>query len=644
MAPKNSSLQRFWNELKRRKTARVIVTYAATAFILLQLTDILTPALLLPVWTTRLVTFLLIIGFPVAVIFSWVFDITPQGITKTKPSAAVKHQPVKPSEPEKRKLSSEDIVVAVLLVLVIILAYPKIFGTGKNKVTKDPDGKISIAVNTFDNLSGDTILNSWKQGITELLIYNLGTSQELEVQNSQTMFEVYQSLSKTQNASVVPSLSREAALKLKAGNYITGNFQKTGSKIRIIAKLIDTESDKLLWTGKVDGDLATDYIDLTDSLSKQVKDFLEIKALEKNTSLDFREAFTHSADAYRKYIEGTKSLMNGDFLGAIELFKEAYRIDTTFALAAFYVANANNLYASSGSGSDENCVQAAKWTRISYNGKERLPEDYQKWVEMWWAWYITRNPGDVLKQCALLENSKIKSRYYWYDLAVTYQSAFKMWDKSSGLFRKIETINKEWGDDWKYPNYYRYYADAMHETGNHKKETELYETGLKLFPDNVDCLWGEARCAIATGDTAKSRVLTDRLLKIGKKLNVSAITMEYFLGLLYNQAKSPDKAEEHLRRSLSLDPGRADSKYNLAVFLINSGRDVNEGMDLINATSKISPPEGYILWSKGNGYYSQGKYKEAFELLQMVKDRWLEINIALDRDLQKAKEAAAGLK
>jgi hypothetical protein len=71
---KTNSFERFWKELKRRKTGKVVVTYAATAFILLQLADILTPALLLPAWTTRLVTLVLIIGFPLAVIFSWIFD------------------------------------------------------------------------------------------------------------------------------------------------------------------------------------------------------------------------------------------------------------------------------------------------------------------------------------------------------------------------------------------------------------------------------------------------------------------------------------------------------------------------------------------------------------------------------------------
>ena len=636
MAEKLNSLEKFWRELKRRKTARVIVVYAATAFIILQLTDILTPALLLPAWTTTLVILLLSFGFPIVIIFSWIFDITPEGIKKTKSTSAVKHQTEKHSEPVKRKLRTEDIIVAVLILLVIILAYPKIFSTRKDKVARDSDGRISIAVNTFDNLTGDTILNSWRLGISELLIYNLATSKELSVQNSQTMFEVYQSIEQTQYASAVPALSREAAMKLKAGAYITGNFQKTGNKIRIIVKLIDTNSDELLWTGKVDGNLDADYIDLTDSLSQQVKNFLEIKVLERNSNIDFREAFTNSADAYRKYIEGTQLFMNGDYKIAIESLQEAYRIDSTFTLAAFYIANANNIIASTSDPSYSD--QAIIWTRRAYEGKERLPEDYQQWVEMWRAWYITKNSNEVLNYCNLLEKSDIKSRYYWYDVGVTY-IGFEMWDKAISMFQKIETISSEWGEDWKFKEYYRYYGEACHNKGMHEKEAKIYETGLKLFPDNGYLIYSQTRCAIATGDTVRATELINKRLKIAKEEGWSESRIETLLANLYNDAKSLDKAEEHYRAALKLDPNNYWRLYSLAFFLISNDRNINEGMKLINTAIEINPEEPFLLRTKGYGYYKQGKYQEALDLLQQAKANFQEISPKLDKDIQKVKDS-----
>ena len=90
MAEKLSGFEKFWQELKRRKTAHVIVVYSATAFIILQLTDIIAQPLQLPAWTLTLVIVLLCIGFVIAVLLSWIFDITPQGIRKTKPIKSVK--------------------------------------------------------------------------------------------------------------------------------------------------------------------------------------------------------------------------------------------------------------------------------------------------------------------------------------------------------------------------------------------------------------------------------------------------------------------------------------------------------------------------------------------------------------------------
>jgi len=538
----------------------------------------------------------------------------------------------------RSKLLSGIAISAIILIVASVLFFPRIFHTGKYKVARGYDGRISLAVNTFDNLTGDTLLNSWRLGISELLIYNLGTSKELSVQNSRTMSEVYQSMGQTQYASMVPSLSREAAIKLKAGAYITGNFQKTGNKIRIIVKLIDTESDELLWTGKVDGNLDADYIDLADSISIKVKNFLEIKALEKNTSLDFREAFTNSADAYRKYIEGMQSLLNSDYKRSVESLQEAYKIDTTFTLAAFYIANVNNIIASR----DSNFVytqQAMWWTQKAYDGREKLPEEYQHWVEMWRAFYITKNSNELLNYCSLLEKSDIKSRYYWYDIAITYISCFEMWEKAVNIFEKIEEINSEWGGEWKFIEYYVYFGQSCHYADKHEKEATIYETGLKLFPDYGAFIYGQARCAIASGDTEKATELIEKRIKLAKAAGWPASNIENFLGNLYNDAKSPDKAEEHYRRALQLDPSNYELMRNLAGFLFYSDKNINEAMKLINSALEIKPGGVYLLWTKGYGCYKQGNYAEALDLLEQVKGIYSSVSPQLDKDIQNVKDS-----
>ena len=144
-------------------------------------------------------------------------------------------------------------------------------------------------------------------------------------------------MGQTQNASVAPSLSREAAIKLKTGTYITGSFQKFGNNILTYIKLIDTKSDELLWTGSIEGDLDK-YKYLADSLSAQLKDFLEIKAIKQKTSQEYSDVNTNSPEALRKYVEGMQLMINGNFKSAAQSFEESYYIDTTFTLAALYAS------------------------------------------------------------------------------------------------------------------------------------------------------------------------------------------------------------------------------------------------------------------------------------------------------------------
>jgi TolB-like protein len=638
MTEKSNKLSNFWKELKRRKTAKAIVIYGATAFVILQLTDILTPALFLPPWTTTLIILLLATGFPFAIIFSWIFDFTPEGIKKTKPAGAAKSKTdtEKQSGSGKRRLQTSDLIIAALFILVVILVYPKVSGTGKTKIERDSNGKISIAVNTFENITGDTTLNTWREGIAELLIGNLGSSKELSVQNSQTMFEVYESIQQTKNASFAPSLSREAATRLNAAAYITGSFHKTGNKIRIQLKLIDTKSDALLWTGKVDGNLNSDYIELTDSLSTKVKDFLEIKAIEQNTSLDFRDAFTSSPEAYRKYIEGMNSFLMSDYPSAIEAYTAAFKIDSTFTLAAFFTSIAYNQI-----GTRWSIQQAAKWTQKAYEGRERLPENYRLWVEAWRAFFITKNLNEMFTYYSKLETSDLKSRYYWFDIGGTYASFGKS-DKAVQAFEKIEQISSEWGGDWKFLEYYIWYANSCHNTGNHKKEAGIVEKGLDLFPDNIYLLRLQIICALSQkADTAVTSELLKKLIRIARDGGATETYIEEALAGIYWESKLPDEAEKHFRLALGSSPSNYLANYELGNFLIMTDRNIEEGMSLLNKSLEIRPGIEIVITALAGGYYKQGKYAKADSVLKVAEDSLISANSDFERVSQDIRNAIA---
>ena len=273
--------------------------YAATAFIIMEAGDIMLPRLGLPDWTVTFIIILLIVGFPITIILSWIFDVTPEGVKKTEPVQIAKKKETIP-EPVKRKLKISDGLIALLLVVVCILLYPKIFKKDKFERIRDPDGKISIAVMPFENLSGDTLYNVWQGGFQNLLITTLSNSKELSVRQYQTMYAILESERNISYASITPSVASELALKLETKTFILGNILKAGNKIRVNAQLVDAETEEIYKTYEVDLNSEDDIFAMADSLSGLIKNYLEIKKLieEYDSPAIYGTFNTNSSEAF----------------------------------------------------------------------------------------------------------------------------------------------------------------------------------------------------------------------------------------------------------------------------------------------------------------------------------------------------------
>ena len=632
MPQPTNKITEFWQELKRRKVFRVIAMYAATAFIIMEAGEIMLPRLGLPDWTVTFIIVLIIIGFPITVILSWIFDITPEGVKKTESIEIAKEQEP-PSVPVKRRLKVSDVIIAVLVVVVVILAYPKVFKIDKFEEIRDPDGKFSIAVMPFDNLTGDPSLNYWQRGISELLINDLGTSSELSVLSSQTMYEVVESMGKPQTASIIPSIAKEAASKVNAGTHIIGNYQKTSNKIRILINLIDTKSGKVLWTDKVDGNLDSDYIDLTDSLSNLVKNYLEIKSLEQEAGFDYREAFPTSSEAYRYYIEGLQSILEMEYTLAIESLKKAYEIDSSFTFAAFYIAWAHSYGRYWG--------DLGTWVQKAYNGKDKLPIKYQHLLELWKACYVSKNRNDILKYCDLLSKCDLNSRLLLLDLGVNYHDFLFQHEKAIKIFKKIENINLAWGNQWEYLEYYNYFGQAYHKTGKHKEEEALYKIGLKISPNDSAILLNRCVCAVSQNDTLKAEEYITKFFSVVTRVKAWEAYQERLKGMIYFRADHFEQAISHIRRAVELDPQNNWYVYLLGRNLIACDINVDEGLEIIQNFLKKYPGNARLLWAEAKAYLKQGEYEKALNNLEQVKKCWATYNHEMDQEIQQAEQALA---
>lgn len=328
---------RFWQELKRRGVPRVLAMYAATAFIVIEASDIIFPRLGFPDWTITLMIILLIIGLPVAFILSWVFDITPQGVVKTGP-VAEDSIPEEEDRAKRRKLRFSDVVIGVLLITVLVMAYPKIFNQGRSKIPREIRGKISIAVMPFKNVTGDTIYNLWQEGMQNLMITALSNSPELSVRQFETMNSAISAKTDVNLASFTPSMIGQLAKQLDANTVISGSLHKSGNKIRITANIMNAESEEIYKSYELDGFTEDDFFDLADSISMKIRNFLEIKSMSKGIYFDSGDIFTQSANAYKLYIQGINCHHQLDYSCAAENYNKAIQIDSNFVSAMLRLA------------------------------------------------------------------------------------------------------------------------------------------------------------------------------------------------------------------------------------------------------------------------------------------------------------------
>jgi TolB-like protein/Tfp pilus assembly protein PilF len=651
MSESPNRLIRFWQELKRRKTGKVIVAYAATAFILLQLADILTPALLLPSWTTRLVTLLLITGFPVAVIFSWVFDITPEGIKKTE-SSEVSEIIGTVKTPARRILSASNIIIVGLIIVVAILAYPKIFKRGTLEKLRSSGDRISVAVMPFQNMTNDTTWNVWQDGIQNELITSLTNSEELKVRQTESINSLIQSKGLTNYASITPSVASTISQKLDANVLIYGSIKKAGATIRLNAQLIDSKTEEVVKSFLIEGVYREENIfHLIDSLSVMVKNFLIISELKKDLPLNFKDdVYAGSPEAFRYFIYGRNAYYIYDYPTARNWLLQSISIDSNYidAILQLSLAYRNQFLfdqMTKSYGNEFYFDQAKKWCLKAYEKRNQMPLQQKIKTDRIYATYF-ETPQEEIKYLKQLLNFDDQNPNVYYSLGSIYYDLHQF-DKAIPEYEKALEIYKKWGvkPDWIFN--YTYLGESYHNTGMYKEEEKLYKKAEQDFPDDPSLVINQLILSGAVGDTIAVKRLTEKGNSLMKSMSMSEASIASMKAYIYSKAGELDKAEEYYRRALSLEPESPIRLNDLAYFLIDKELDINEGLKQVDKALELRPDYYDYLHTKGWGLYKQGKYQEALDMLQKSWDLRREKAI-YDHEaflhLEAVKKAVAGLK
>jgi TolB-like protein/Tfp pilus assembly protein PilF len=324
----------FFAELKRRNVYKVAVAYAVVAWLLIQVATATFPVLEIPNWATKLVLALVVLGFPVALIIAWVFELTPQGLQRT--------QKVDSTQPRSHSHAWIYIVVicaAISVGLFFIGRYTASHESGPPIRPSLPEK--SIAVLPFESLSEDKANAFFAEGVQDEILTRLAKVADLKVI----------SRTSTQRFKSAPSDLREIARQLGVTNILEGSVQKSNDQVRVNVQLINALTDTHLWAEIYDRKL-TDIFAVESDIAKTIAETLQAK-LTGSEKAAMSTKPTANSEAYELYLKGRffwNKRTAEDLPKSVEYYNQAIAKDPNYALAYAGLADAYGLYPDYGVG------------------------------------------------------------------------------------------------------------------------------------------------------------------------------------------------------------------------------------------------------------------------------------------------------
>jgi TolB-like protein len=352
-----------FSELKRRNVLRMAVLYVVAAWLVMQVAEVLIGLGALPERSGQWILVLLAIGFPIALIFSWFFEITPEGLSLEKDI------PEGQSVTRATGRSMDFVIIAILSAGLILFAWDKWWPRGPEE--------LSIAVLPFENMSADPEQEYFSDGISEEILNLLAQIQPLKVIARTSSFSF-----KGKDVDI-----ETMAEQLNVRHILEGSVRKAGDRVRITAQLIDAQDSSHLWSQTFDRDYSAENLFYVQSeIARAITHRLRM-TLTGTDEARLANVPTKNTEAYAAYLLGRQRLTDRKVEGladAVEHFALAVKLDPQFAGAYSGLVDACDLYGNYSRGhSNEHCPPSpAELEQLARKALDLDPGSGEAWISL----------------------------------------------------------------------------------------------------------------------------------------------------------------------------------------------------------------------------------------------------------------------
>lgn len=495
MSSRQSRFSEYLEEIKRRKVVRVAVTYAIGAWLLLQVADATFEPMNLPQWSTSLVLWLLVLGFPVAVMLAWALEVTPEGIRRTR----------KRRKPATRRAAAD---------------------TGPEP---------SIAVLPFVDMSPEKDQDHFCEGMAEEIINALTRIRGVHVASRTASFQF------KGTATDIDAIGA----RLNVNTVLEGSVRKAGGHLRVTAQLINVDDGYHIWSEGFDRELK-DVFGIQKEIAESVARAFQL-SLSPSEERAIEQKPTENIEAYEYYLRGRRHfyfLNQQGWESAREAFSRAIELDPDYALAYAGLADCYSCLYMFAESSATNRQQAETNSRLAL---QLAPDSAQVHASRGLALSHSKRyeEAEAAFERAIKLDPKLFDAYYFYGRHAFAQGRM---EEAAELFEKAYEVRP---DDYQatglLTQVYRKLGRQDDLVDARNRGLKAIEERLKVYPEDSRALCFGAASLSEAGQLEKAQKWLDRAFETGGD---DAVTL-YNIACIYAQMGETEKAVDCLERSVS---------------------------------------------------------------------------------------------